>query len=413
MISRLRQFDTIVMAPYNHCMTYRTVEFRWLPKTQSEWQTFTSARKEAARLWNDLVKRHARLRRLNWRWPTTARWQKWAKGRYLLLHSQSVQQIIDEFVEATNATRRMRQNGHLEARYPWRLLHYRDVIYTNQAARFRGPVMRLPHGTCGRLHVRVPVSLPGRLMEVRVAYGRILVVCEVPDAPKSVNTAIGVDLGVNSLMAATDGEKAVVVNGREAKATVQWRNKQLARIQQKQSSKQKRSRRWLRLQRRKYKLLGKARRRIKDICHKATRIVADEFPNAQVYVGEPFNDAAQKLRRKEAQQVSSACNAKLIWQLDYKCAGAIQVPEPYSSQTCPVCGCRQKCWRIYRCHCGYEAPRDVVGSENIRRIGVHGQLVQSPIVPRIIKYRRPIGRRSSGGHPASSSTSNLREAQAF
>ncbi|MBZ0288278.1 MAG: transposase, partial [Anaerolineae bacterium] len=260
-------------------------------------------------------------------------------------------------------------------------------------------------GKSGRLVVRVPkdIEFPGRIMEVRLMYGRLLVVCEVPDESRLAQTLIGVDLGVNTLIAATDGEKAVLVSGREAKATVQYRNKKLASLVSKQSKHQRGSRRHKRLQRRKYKLLDKTRNRIKDITHKATAIVRDEFPHAAVYVGKPFNGAAQKIGRITAQQVSSAGNAKIIQQLDYKTSGAIQVSEHYSSQTCPVCGERQKCRRTYNCKCGYTAPRDVVGAVNILSMGKHGKLVQVSQVPSQIKYRRPAGRRSSGGHPASSS----------
>lgn len=386
------------------------VEFNWLPRSNRQWHTFTSARKEAARLWNDMVLRHQRIRRLNWKWPSKRRWEIWAKRRYPMLHSQSVQQTIGEFDEAIRATRQLRKNGDLEANYPWKLRRYRDVVYTNQAARLvddeYGKLLIVPNGASGRLVVRVPKSItfPGRLIEVRLSYNRVLVVCEVPDEPRPAKTTIGVDLGINTLIAATDGDKAVLISGREAKATVQWRNKRKASLDSKQSAKVKGSRRWKRLQRRKRRMLAKAHNRVRDITHKATALVRKEFPDAAVYVGEPFNDAAQNTSRKNAQQVSSACNRKIIEQLDYKCSGATEVPEAYSSQTCPVCGCRRRCRRTYSCQrCGYTAPRDVVGSLNILRIGKHGSLVQSKHVPSHIKYLRPRCRSSSGGHPAGSS----------
>jgi putative transposase len=136
-------------------------------------------------------------------------------------------------------------------------------------------------------------------------------------------------------------------------------------------------------------MLGKVANRIKDITHKATRAVAQVFPNANVVVGKPFNDAARKLGRRQALQVASACNRRIIDQLAYKLAGATQVEEHYTSQTCPVCGTRRRVRRIYRCPCGFEAPRDVVGLTNIRRIGLHGQMVCSPEVPTRIVYALP------------------------
>jgi len=89
-------------------------------------------------------------------------------------------------------------------------------------------------------------------------------------------------------------------------------------------------------------MLHKAANRIRDLTHKTTRKIANAFPGATCYVGKPFNDAAHKMGRKQAQQVSSACNARLTAQLDYKSAGAREVDEAYTSQTCPVWGTRQR-----------------------------------------------------------------------
>src|SRR5437773_1337302 len=173
-------------------MAYRTIKLDWLPYSRAAWRTFTSARLEAARLWADLVVRHHRLRRLNWRWPNKARWQAWAKRKYPNLHSQSVQQIIAEFCEAVDATRQLRKNGHTEASYPWRKPHYRDVIYTNQAIKVRDRHLLLPNGAAGTLRIRLSVDLPGRLMEARLCIGQILLVCAIPDSPQLQQTVIGV-----------------------------------------------------------------------------------------------------------------------------------------------------------------------------------------------------------------------------
>jgi putative transposase len=390
-------------------MSYRTIEIAWTPRTPMEWATFTASRKEAARLWRDLVVRHHRLRRLGWTWPSKARWQRWAKGRYPGLSAQSTQQIIGEFCEAVDSCRQLRKNGQTEARYPWRRPRYHDVVYTNQDARVRDGRLVLPHGTSGTLRIRLPesITLPGRVMEVRLSFGMVRLICEVADVPCPQQTVIGVDLGVNTLIAATDGAKVVLVSGRGVKAVIQWRNKTVARLQQAQSTKTKGSLRWKRLQRRKYQVLDTTKRQVRDATHKATRAIADAFPGATCYVGEPFNDAAQRTGRVQAQQVSAACTRKLIRQLDYKTAGAITVPEPFSSQTCPVCGERSKHRRIYRCpHCGATGPRDAVGAVNILSLGQHGVMLPGRSLPQQVKYLRPWPRQprsSSGGHPACSS----------
>jgi putative transposase len=352
-----------------------------------------------------LVVRHHRIRRLGWTWPSKARWQRWAKGRYLGISAQSTQQLIGEFCEAVDSCRQLRRNGQAEARYPWRKPRYHDVVYTNQDARIRDGRLILPHGRSGTLCIRLPetTTVPGRLMQVRVSYGVVRLVCEVPDVPHPQQAIIGVDVGVNTLIAATDGTRVFLVSGRGVKAIIQWRNKTLADIQQAQSSKTKGSLRWKRLQRRKYQMLDKTKRQVRDATHKATHAIAEAFPGATCYVGEPFNEAAQRTGRVQAQQVSSACNRQIIRQLDYKTAGALVINEAYSSQTCPVCGERSKHRRIYRCpHCGATGPRDAVGALNILSLGQHGAMLPDRCLPQQVKYLRP-WRSSSGGHPAHSS----------
>ena len=404
--------DIWLRVRYAISTSYRTIEVAWTPRTTTEWATFTSSRKEAARLWSDLVVRHHRIRRLGWRWPSKARWQRWAKGRYPGLSAQSAQQLIGEFCEAVDSCRQLRKNGQTAARYPWRKPHYHDVVYTNQDARIREGRLVVPHGKSGTVHIRLPetITLPGRLVEVRLSFGVVRLICEVADVPRPQQTVIGVDLGVNTLLAATDGVKVFLVSGRGVKAVVQWRNKTLADLQQAQSCKTKGSLRWKRLQRRKYQVLDKTKRQVRDATHKATHAIAEAFPGATCYVGEPFNDTAQRSGRVQAQQVSTACTRKIIQQLDYKTAGAITVPEHYSSQTCPVCGERSQHRRIYCCpQCGATGPRDAVGAVNILALGQHGVMLPGRSLPQLVKYLRPWPRKrsqlrsSSGGHPAHSS----------
>ena len=371
-------------------MAYRTIKIEWLPSSSHSWNTFTSARKEAARLWSWLAERHATLRQLGGPWPSKADLQKEVKGLFPDLHSQSVQQIVADFCEAIASAEALRKKGEPFG-YPHEKPKYRQVIFTNQAAKYRDGFLILPCGKAGKLSVHIPkgIMLPGRLMEVRLNYGCVEIVCQGEEQPRPFGPTLGIDLGVNTVIAATDGAKAVLISGREIKATIQLRNKRLAEITAKQAKKAKGSRRHKRLQRRKYRALAKARNKVRDLCHKATRQVADAFPNAQAYVGKPFNDACRQMARKQAQTVSSACNRKLIKLLSYKLAACIEVEEAYSSQTCPVCGERSKQGRTYRCRCGHEAPRDVVGCANIRTIGIEGAMRPGCDVPNVVHWVHP------------------------
>ncbi len=405
--------------------TRRVVEVSWLPRSSVQWATFTAARRACGDLWSAMVAIHKRIRRLNWKWPSYSRWEKWAKGKFPGLSAQSIQQTVAEFCECLSATTAKRKaqkarGEEITAQYPWKAQRYRAPTYTNQDAKVADGFLRLSHGR-GRspLRVRLPDELLGRLMEVSLHYGVVRIVCEVPlpkvDENVSAPVTIGCDLGVNTLVAATDGETAILVSGKEAKAIVQYRNKTLAEIDAAIAKYKPGSRRRKKLARRKHKMLDKCGRKIKDITHKATAAVVRQFPNANVIVGEPFNDAAAKMNSRTAQQVSQVCTGKLIGQLEYKAASVKQVNEAWSSQQCPCCGRRQKCRRVYRCQnpeCGLVAPRDVVGCTDIRSIGLYGELRTNQPIPKRVIFVRPLRKyrgggnappRSSGGTPASSS----------
>ena len=143
-------------------MAYRTIQFAWLPSTCQGWLIYTSVRKEAARLWSWLVERHATLRQRGGKWPSKADIQKEIKGLFPGLHSQSVQQIVADFCEAVASAESLRKRGE-PYEYPHRKTTYRQVLFTNQAPRFRDGRMVLPCGKAGSLEIHMPrgVTLPG------------------------------------------------------------------------------------------------------------------------------------------------------------------------------------------------------------------------------------------------------------
>lgn len=403
-------------------VSHRVVEIRWLPRSPEAWAAYTAARTEAARLWAKMVAMHAVVRRFALPWPSRARWETWARGRFPALSAQSVQQIVKDFSDAVSSTRACRATqtaagGEVTASYPWKTkARYRDVPYTNQDAVVRGGILRLSNGRGGTAPFSIPLPpdrpLPGRLVEVTLAYGVVRLVCEVRGAATNASgPLVGVDLGINTLVAATDGETAVLVSGRGLKAIVQYGNKTNAALRSRIDRAKPGSKRRKRLARARHRAADKVAHKVRDSLHKATRAVANAFPKSAAVVGKPFNDAARRLGRRQAQQVSQASNARLIAQLAYKMAGgATEKPEPYSSQTCPVCGCRQKCRRMYQCKgCGLVAPRDVVGSTNIRSIGRYGEMRTGQAVPTVVRFVRPLRKYpvalrgaagSSGGTPA-------------
>ncbi len=358
------------------------------------------ARLEAGALWTELVKYHQKARAKKERWPGIEELCKLVQNKYPNLHSHSRYHIIVKFLGAIKTIHTLREKGDKEARYPTKEKKYYTVPYTNQACGVRGNWLILSHGRNGeRLYVKIPKNLqfPAdfRFIAANLHFNKIDLVFEMKKPKTSkLDSIVGIDLGINTLISATDGKKDLLISGREVKAINQYRNMKLAELQEKQSKLKKDGRRWKRLQRRKYKMLDKCRVKTKDILHKATRKVANEFPNSQVFIGKAFNKAAQKLNHKTAQQVSEACNGKIIQMLSYKMS-KVEPPieEHYSSQTCPVCGRRKKASRTYTCKsCKYTLPRDVIGAVNIRSIGAHGKIVniKREELPSRLTFTHPI-----------------------
>jgi len=247
--------------------------------------------------------RQHRLRRLGCKWPSKARWQRWARGRYPGSAAPSAQQLMGAFCAAVESCRQLRTNGQTEARSLWRTPRSHDVVDTNQHARLRDGRRVVPHGTSGALRLRLSgsVTRPGRLMEVRLACGVVCLVCAVPDTARPQQTVIGVDLGGNTLLAATDGLKVLLVSGRGVKAVIQWRNTTLARLQQAQASTTRYSRRCKRLRRRTYQVLGTTKRQVRDATRRdATRRTRPPRPSLRRSPVPPATSASRAMRRPNA-----------------------------------------------------------------------------------------------------------------
>ena len=101
-----------------------------------------------------------------------------------------------------------------------------------------------------------------------------------------------------------------------------------------------------------------------------------------------------RLKKPERRKISNWPHGQIRNYLNYKLEGAgIQVKddqqEQYTSQTCLVCGKRQKPrGRVYRCSgCGFVFARDGVGSANILSLHLLGECGR--IRPTTVKYRHP------------------------
>ena len=135
---------------------------------------------------------------------------------------------------------------------------------------------------------------------------------------------------------------------------------------------------------------NKEHRYMKDQNHKISRQIVNMAIDDQVSVIkiEKLMNIRQTTRtsRKNAKNLHNWSFYQLQMFIAYKAAlvgiRVVEVDPAYTSQTCPICGKRNKAIdRAYRCSCGFHAHRDRVGAINIMRQPIGRKSKQSFDVP--------------------------------
>jgi putative transposase len=380
------------------------------------------ARREAARLWNRLVKLH-RWGRQRGLWFSEAQFKAHFKGRFAL-HSQTVQGLIEKFFSNLDSTRTQRKQGNTTARYPWKSkARFYVVLWKGQSVKVVGHHLVLPMGK-GRkpLLMRIPDALPpGQIAQVELGYFelRITLTREV-QYPEQQQGIASIDPGIIHFAATGTVGQAEIGVGRGLRSVIQGHNKSKAEITRLLSRCRKGSRRWRKLKR----ALAKRRARRDNIQrnflhHTANQVVTFcEKQGVGVVVLGNIGTLNQNKKRKSSKRNNQANGNNPFGQfrqyLEYKLktigASLVLQDERYTSQTCPACGHRHKpAGRVYRCRCGFTAPRDIVGQANILNKALHGEIVPGTTLPaQSVKYLRPVklavvGRMMRGTLPSKTS----------
>lgn len=185
------------------------------------------------------------------------------------------------------------------------------------------------------------------------------------------NTAVGVDLGVKSLLVCSDGQ--VFTNPKNTKKF----QRKLAREQRKLSRKNKGSNNRKKQRIRVARLHERISNSRSDSIHKVTSKLASEN---QVVCVEDLNVEGILSNHKLAKAVSDAAFGEIVRQLEYKCklhAGHLQKVDRWypSSKTCSSCGhvedempLQVRMWQCPVCH--EEHDRDINAAKNILTEGL-------------------------------------------
>jgi putative transposase len=292
--------------------------------------------RESGRIYTDVLVWHYRIYRRTGHWLSPGADERLNDSfGPSTLHAHSRDAAQQGFAKACKTARTNRAQGR-DVRYPYRRTFYRTSVWKATAIKQEGDRLRLSRARgLEPLWVALPPELaalpPAAFVEMRLVHEPLsrrhqwhLVVDDGRAAPAPPGQAtLAADLGEIHPAAVANEQGAVVIfSARELRALNQYRNKKLASLQAAQARKQKRSRRWKRLARRKSFLRARNKRQRRDIEHKVTRALAShaQAEGAKRLVVGDVRDVGKgkRLNTNAQQKVSGWSHGK---QIDYHLLG--------------------------------------------------------------------------------------------
>ena len=289
-----------------------------------------------------------------------------------LLNATSVQQLLRRVDKTFTAFFRRVKEGHTPG-FPrfkpaqrFRSIEYRhgdgcklkcDRLYVQHVGEIKV-----------KLHRDVPVGCLKHIVLSRKAGNRWFASCQGDDGqiapePKTEGKAVGVDVGLSSLLAFSDG--TLIDNPR-------WLRRSLNKLRKAQRALARKTRgssRWWQEKRRVETLHYKIANQRRDFWHRVTHRMTEECALIAV---EDVSPRFMLSNRHLALSASDASWNLFRSMLDYKAARAgsivVAVDAQYTSQACSSCGTVKKkrlSDRWHSCTCGIELDRDVNAAVNV------------------------------------------------
>lgn len=346
-------------------------------------------------MWNRCVELDTKFRTENGRGMMCSELQTALLG-FSDLHRMGVYHVYRKYLSCREAMWRSKLAKHATSRAA--KLPYKQKRYFPTGWNYQGIKVNYDAGTIslcraaplneyGKRKRQPPIicyakSLPHNIVEIELLYrdGLKLAIkykeSDMSHLVPSGNSA-AVDLGeIHSIAAIDNGGHAIIITGRKLRSIKRFRDKEVAKVKSLRSRCQKGSRRYRKLSKAIYCLHHKADNQIGDVVHKTTKLFLDYCIKnniTTVYYGDldrATRNTKGEISSHVGQKLNEWCYGRIVQQLENKlgCYGVelVRVDEAYSSQTCPVCGKRNKpANRNYHCNCGYEQHRDIVGAMNI------------------------------------------------
>lgn len=385
-----------------------------IPYEKNVYHELRTMQREAASVWNDMVREANSYYFLFKKWLSKTDIQAVRKQTYNL-HSQTVQAIADKY-EANRETIRQLRKIDKKAKYPWRRKSYYCIPLKKASIDVLKETITIKKAEYGyqlvdlltkkkkknwaekfpkkNESVVIPNLSDENLEECNYAEvvwrnGAYWFCYSVQVPEKNISSydfkVAGGDLGEIHAVTVATTDKALLVSGRAMRSISQFRVMALADLSKKMSRCQKGSRQWKKYKQAKNRLRQKSKNQLEELEHKTTKEIIAFLEKEQVthfvignVSGIEKNTRENKNKRQKnnkirRQQLSLWNQGKIKQKLSYKAKlkGIIveETEESYTSQDCPFCGGRHHArGRNFICSVHKtEIHRDVNGAQNIAR----------------------------------------------
>ena len=303
------------------------------------------------------------------------------------LHAHSADAPVESFFNSMKSWRELRKSNP-KANPPKKTRKFYPVVWKNSAIRLKGNKLILSNGK-----ITEPLIIDWKFPEIpiqvslRWSNGTYELICyyKHQDVNQEISqeNPVGVDLGQIHVLATSEG---TLLNGRLLRSLKQGRERSKSILQSRMDKKIKGSNRWKKLNNAKKRLSRKIRNKTKDILHKYTTGITLYLKNKGYNVLAVGDLTGYRKENNNGstrnQENHSWLYSKINWNLKYKWKKMglkyVEQEESYSSKTCLKCGKLNDVKnRNYKCKCGFEGHRDLIGSINILRkyLGTFGKII--------------------------------------
>lgn len=345
----------------------------------------------SAQVWNYCIKIDKEYKEQTGKYMERSEMQTAVKG-YSQLHAKGVYHVYRKYLTARISAFQSINAKHSESydvKLPYKEKKFFNTGWDYQSMKvdYEKGVIKLSRKDINKGHHEIPIkchakTIPNNIVEIELLYRNGLKLAikykepDIQEVIQSENTA-SIDLGeIHSITSIDILGNAIIITGRKIRDIKRLRDKEQAQIRSRMSKCTKGSNQYKKYNHALYNVKYKSEKQILDAIHKTSKLYLDyclENQISKVYYGDLDSctrNTKEVVNKIVGQKLNEWNYGLLIRQLCNKLERygieLVMVKEYWTSKKCPACGCLNKpTGRVYKCDCGYEQHRDIVGAINI------------------------------------------------